>query len=124
VCFFIGDEGELFLLYLARGRTLAAADPAREAALITAALAVGDGGRNLVAAALVCFEAAANRFCGRSDGAFLYLGRFLAPTTLRVAPFQPRRFHLNGAAGDGVAVQIGDDDLYVQRLPALHEGAL
>ena len=61
VGFLVGDQGDLFLLHLAGGRLLAAADPAGELALVQAPQLIGDRGGDAVGAAHRGLEGAGDR---------------------------------------------------------------
>ena len=121
---FVGDQCCLFLLDIARRRTLTAADPTGKLALVQALLVVANAGGDAIAAARVGGKFTTDRLHRRSDGAFLHINFFFAPLALAILPFQAHRLHSNLAVRKGVAIEIGDNRLDHQRLPLFDKGAV
>ena len=121
---FVGDEGEGFLFDAAGGLHLAAADPAGELALILAAQVVNDDGGDAVAAADGRLEGASDRLQSRTHLAGLDIRFFLAPASAAGHPLHAGGAHFDRPVGDGSAVNIGDDQLNLERRTALDKVAL
>ena len=58
------------------------------------------------------------------NGAGLHIGFLLCPLPILVLPFQPGGAHLHRAVPARVAVQVGDDEIHLERRAALDEVAV
>jgi hypothetical protein len=124
VVLLVGDQLDLLLLDVADGRLIAAGDPQGQLRLVAAALLVLDGGGDAVGAALLGGEAAALGGRGGALAAVLGVLRDLLPLVADLLPGQSFGAQQDLAAGDELAVDVGDDRVDVQRLALLHEQAL
>ncbi len=112
------------LLDLAGGRHLSAADPAGKLALVLAALVIGDQCGDAVGAAYRRLEGAGYRLVLRAQAAVLDIGFYFLPGAALVFPFQAGGPDFNRPVSHGVAVQVGDDKIHLERRAALDENTV
>ena len=124
VGFFIRDQGDGFLLDIAGGRSLTATHPAGELALVLPSKIIDHHRGNLVSAADGGFEGAGDRLEGRTQLAGLNIHFLLHPISTARFPFQPGSLDFHWPVSYRVAIDIGDDEINLDRRALLDKVAV
>ena len=124
VLLLLGDEGDVLLLDAARGWALAAGLPHADVGAVGAALGVGQGGADAVAAAHLRLEGAGLRLVGRRDLAFLRVHLELLVAAVAPLPGDSGQAQGHIGAGHDVAVEVHDQRLDLDGVVLVHVAAL
>ena len=124
ILFAVGDQGDFFLFHVSGWRPAASAHPARHLGAIGSAAVIEYRRGDAIGAAFRRLEGTASRLRAGFYRARLHDSLHFLPGAALVLPLQARRGQLDGAAGYGSAVEIGDDRVDAQRVATLHEHAL
>ena len=120
----IGYQLDVLLFHLVDGRALSPTHPTRDLSQIAATTPIGDGSADAIGAALRRLHATTHRLLFGSEDESLLVHLLLAPLALGVLPFQAHRAHFHGPVFYRFAIEIGDDDVNLDRIAKLHESAL